>query len=216
MIDILPASIQSALVSGAANLQFVRLSMSPMVDDAAFRIALPSPWSSQKLSVSNPLPDGTFRITLPEGEYQVAAILPRLRGGLPRIYVVKSLTSGYTNLLSEPLTISGTESVGIRITFGTLMPGSWVRLSGRVLGIAPGTEGAARVVLAGEIIGTLHTAIKPDGSFEFPKVLQGQYIVRVVPSGIETTAAGRPRTPSDKVITVADKDVNGIEVVLPR
>jgi hypothetical protein len=216
VIDVVPASIQSALAAGATNLQFVRLGMSPLVDDATFRIALPSPWSSQKPSVSSPLPDGSFRITLPEGDYQVGAILPRLRGGLPRIYIVKSLSSGSANLLSEPLKILGSESVGIRATFGTQTPGSWVRLSGRVVGIAPGTEGDVRVVLAGEIIGTLHASIKPDGSFEFPRILQGQYIVRVAPSGMETIAAARPRTPSDKVITVADKDVTGIEVVVPR
>jgi hypothetical protein len=209
---VVPPNIQAVLTQGAASLELVRLGVSPLVDDATFRIALPSPFGDH-VGVSNPLPDGNFRITLPEGEYQVGAIFPRLRGGLPHIYTVKSLTSGSTNLLSEPLKISGAEPVEIQAAFGTIAPSPWMKLSGRVIGVAPGDEPNVKVILTGEIIVPLAAPINPDGSFEFPRVAQGTYILRLASKGAEATAIERRRTASDKVINVTDKDVTGIEIV---
>jgi hypothetical protein len=209
---VVPPNIQAVLTQGAASLELVRLGVSPLVDDATFRIALPSPFGDH-VGVSNPLPDGTFRITLPEGEYQVGAIFPRLRGGLPHIYTVKSLTSGSTNLLSEPLKISGAEPVEIQAAFGTIAPSPWLKLSGRVIGVAPGDVQNVKVILTGEIIVPLAAPINPDGSFEFPRVAQGTYILRLASKGAEAAAIERRRTASDNVINVTDKDVTGIEIV---
>ena len=225
---VLAPNIQATISQGAGSLQLVRLGVSPMVDEATFRIALPSPWSYQSLAFSDPLPDGSFRITLPEGEYHVAAILPRLRGGLPHIYTVKSLTVGPANLFSETLKIPAPESAEIRVIFGTITPVSWKKLSGLVSGIDPGDERNVRVILSGEIIASLSASVEADGSFEFPRVPPGRYVIRVASKGTvgavydhavidraygwERAAGARPRSPSDTMINVGDKDVTSIEI----
>jgi len=209
---VIPPNIQAAIGHGAGSLQLVRLGVSPMVDDATFRIALPSPWSYQSLAFSDQLFDGSFRITLPEGEYHVAAILPRLRGGLPHIYTVKSLTVGSTNLFSETLKIPAPEPAEIRVTFGTITPASWTKLSGRVIGIDPGDERNVRVILSGEITASISVSVEADGSFKFPSVTPGRYVIRVASQGEEQAAAARPRSPSDTMINVGDRDVTGIEI----
>jgi len=81
-----------------------------------------------------------------------------------------------------------------------------------VVGIQPGTKDDFRVVLSGEILATLLAPIKPDGSFEFPMVLQGTYIERVAPRGMEAAAAARPRTASENVIRVTDRDLTAIAI----
>ena len=217
LASIVPLNIQAALAGGAASLQLVRLGTSPLVDDATFRIALPSPWTFGNVSLSNPLPDASFRITLPDGDYHVAAILPRLRGGLPRIYNVKSLTSGSSDLLSDPLRISGADPAEIRVTFVTTPPSTWRKLSGRVVGLAAGAESTARVVLLGEVMANIDAPVNPDGSFEFPRVLPGRYIARFVAGSGEINAAAQRRLGvSDNIITVTDKDLSGIEISVPR
>jgi hypothetical protein len=159
LANVVPVNIQALLAAGATGLKVIRLGANPLVDDSTFRIALPS-WSFGNISVSNPLPDGGFRITLPEADYQVGAILPRLGG--PRIHIVKALTSGSTNLFSQPLKV---------------------------------------------------LAIHPDGSFEFPNVIQGRYVLHVIPKAMAMDPSKFPRTLSESTINVGDKDVSGIEIV---
>jgi hypothetical protein len=209
-------NIQRALASGVANVQMVRLGMSPLVDDATFRITLPSPWRYGNVSLSHPLPDGSFRVTLPDGEYHIGAILPRLRGGLPQIYNLKSLTSRSTNLLSDSLRISGMDVADIEVTFAAT-PNTWPRLRGRIVGLDPGLESSVQVVLLGEAMANTSVPISSDGSFEFPRVIPGRYIARVVTGSDEIAAAAqRRRDRSDTIITVSDEDLIGIEIIVPR
>jgi hypothetical protein len=214
LATVIPPNIQSALAGGVTDLRLIRLGDSPLVDDATFRIALPGEWSFQDVWLSNRLPGSSFKMTLPEGAYNVGAILPRLRGGLPRIYSVKSLGSGSRNLLSESLKISGGESAEIQAVFTTTSPAPWVKLSGRVLGLQAGAERDSRVVLSGEVVGTLEAPVQADGSFEFPQVLKGRYIARIASTPDVIAATQRPKSPSDQVITVEDKDVTGVQIVV--
>jgi hypothetical protein len=127
------------------------------------------------------------------------------------------LTSGSSYLLSDPLRISGADPAEIRVTFVTTTPSTWCKLSGRVVGLDAGAESTARVVLLGEVMANINAPVNPDGSFEFPKVLPGRYIARVVAnSGEITAAAQRRRDISDNIITVTDKDLSGIEITVPR
>ena len=109
------------------------------------------------------------------------------------------------------------------MTFGTITPASWTKLSGRVIGIDPGDERNVRVILSGEIIASISASVEADGSFEFPRVPPGRYVVRVASKGTvgavydraygsEQAAAARPRSPSDTMINVGDRDVTGIEI----
>ena len=98
------------------------------------------------------------------------------------------------------------------MTFGTITPASWTKLSGRVIGIDPGDERNVRVILSGEIIASLSASAEADGSFKFPSVTPGRYVIRVASEGAEQAAAARPRSPSDTMINVGDRDFTGIEI----
>jgi len=209
---VVPPNIQAVVSADAASLQVVRVGSSPLVDDAVFRIALPPQWHYQMSSSPDALSDGSFRITLPEGEYQVAAILPRLSARLPQVYTVTSLTSGSNSLLSESLKIPAPEPAEIRVAFGTTRPASWMKLSGRVTGFQPGDGQIVRVILNGELIGPLVSSVDSDGSFVFPRVTRGRYILRVGSRGGERAVSERRQGPSDTVINVTNGDVTGIEI----
>lgn len=73
-----------------------------------------------------------------------------------------------------------------------------------------------RVILSGEIIAPLAALINPDGSFEFPKLTQGRYVLRIASKGAETAAFQGPPTASDTTINVTSKDVTGVEIVWRR
>ena len=92
------------------------------------------------------------------------------------------------------------EAAETRVTFGTITPASWTKLSGRVIGIDPGDERNVRVILSGEIIASISASVEADGSFEFPSVTPGRYVIRVASKGAEQAAAARPRSPSDTMI----------------
>ena len=49
--------------------------------------------------------------------------------------------------------------------------------------------------------------VAPDGAFEFSRVLPGSYIVRVTPSPLGTVPP---------VVTVAERDVDDVKVVVPE
>jgi hypothetical protein len=69
-----------------------------------------------------------------------------------------------------------------------------------------------RVILNGEIIAPLAASINADGSFEFPGVAEGRYILRLASKGAETSTFERPLTASDTIINVTNRDVTGIEI----
>jgi hypothetical protein len=166
---------------------------------------------SQVLQVDiNALPDGSFRMKVPDGEYRVAAIpagLSPSARGIPGSYFLRSLTANSSDLMTEPLRISEMESQEIHAGFGTTAPNPWVKLSGRVKGLDP-AKNVLRVTLESNSTSTIETVVDSDGKFEFPAVLQANnYIARLIPAD---EGASSPR------ITVAGKDVSGVEIVVPR
>jgi len=62
------------------------------------------------------------------------------------------------------------------------------------------------------VIGSISASVEADGSFEFPSVTPGRYVIRVASKGAEKAAAARSRSPSDTTINVGDRDVTGIEI----
>lgn len=144
--------------------------------------------------------DGTFRAQLRPGEYRVGAA-----AGLPPGYTLQSIMYGRVDLLQSPLKISPGDSDELRINLATIGPSPAVSVSGRVTGIAPGQfhRISLREPTGGELSAALETTVGADGSFTFPKVLPGKYIVYL-----------RLRTVTQ--VTVGDKDVTGLTVAHPQ
>lgn len=156
-----------------------------------------------ELSV-NALPDGSFKIRLPEGSYRVAAVSNA--NAIPPRYLLRSLTYGPADLLKEPMTVSAEKPSEMLVGFGTTLANPWVKVSGRVVGADP-AKGPFRAALEGRTTATIETPVNQDGSFEFPRVLQGaSYSARLVPPNDAASAAP---------VLVRDKDVGGVEIVVP-
>jgi len=143
--------------------------------------------------------DGSFRVQLPPGEYRVG-----VPSGLPPGYSVKSIGYGGVDLLRNPLKISPGDSAELVIALAIQGPRPGVSVSGRVTGIPPGQfrRIALREPTGGDLSAALETSIGADGSFTFPKVLPGKYIVYF---------RLRAQTP----VTVGDKDVTGVTIAYP-
>jgi hypothetical protein len=131
--------------------------------------------------------------------------------GLPEGYSVKALASGSTDLLESPLAVSAAAPPAeIVIRLGVATPPPWVRVRGRMTreGRPAAPAPASRVTLTG-IARTdiFETAVRADGSFEFPQVLPGKYDARFVPGipGFDTVR-----------LAVGPEDVNGWEIAIPQ
>ena len=159
---------------------------------------------NQALNVSiNALPDGTFKLKLPEGDYRVVASTGTT---IPPAYVLKSFTYGSADLLKETLSISDRDSAELQIGFGTASSNPWVKLTGHLAGFDP-LAGPYRMALESPTTSTIEVPISADGSFEFTRVLQRTtYTLRLLPTN---DAASAPE------VNVVDKDIEGVEVVVP-
>jgi hypothetical protein len=158
------------------------------------------PAGANRTLTIRPQIDGTFRVQLPQGEYRLGA-----PGRLPQGYLLQSMMYGGVDLLRGPLKIASDDSAELLITLATNGPSPAVSVSGRVTGISPGQ--ALRIALreptGGELSAALETSVGADGTFTFPKVLPGNYIVYL---------RLRAQTP----IVVGDKDVTGLIVAIPQ
>jgi hypothetical protein len=126
-------------------------------------------------------------------DYQVAVT------GLPAGYTVKSMTSGSTNLLEQPLKVGVGETPQVTVLLGVSSPPPWVKVSGRATGVRP-TE----IVLSSPN-GTgvsQSTTPRPDGTFEFAGVLPGNYLL------IANTPIGGTST---SITAVSGKDLTNVE-----
>src|SRR6185436_10418978 len=108
------------------------------------------------------------------GEYRVGAPLR-----LPPGYTLQSIMYGGVDLLRSPLKIGPDDSAELVVNLATNGPPPLVSVSGRVTGIAPGQfqRIALRESTGGDLSTALETSLGADGSFTFPKVLPGNYIV---------------------------------------
>src|SRR5262249_36216332 len=121
--------------------------------------------------------------------------------------VLRSLTSGQADLVTEPLVISGSEHPEIHAGFSAASLNPWVKLSGRVVGFDP-TQGPFRVVIESHVTAPFETPVNPDGSFEFLTVLrEHEYTASLLPVNDAASVAK---------VAVADKDVSGVQITVPR
>jgi hypothetical protein len=140
----------------------------------------------------------TFRTTLPEGFFVFTAT------PIPSGFYVKSVTSGTTDLLSNPLHMGRTNPPSeIAVTLGVSTPSPWVKVSGYVKGLPAGTTS---ISFSGPIA-SISTPVAADGSFEFPKLLPGVYTM--------TTGVALGRSWQAITLTVPHRDVAGVELALP-
>jgi len=159
-------------------------------------------------------PDGSFKIPLLEGERSISLV----PSSIPKGYVVKSVTYGSMDLLKNPIRVSATDTAELKITLDST-PVTLVKVSGRVVGLGAAVP-VGTVTLAGSssivtdangvssIVssGSLDTPLNPDGTFVFPKVIAGNYTARFSGPGISGSTA----------VVVADKEISGVEIALPK
>ncbi len=142
-------------------------------------------------------PPATGTLSLNAGDYRVAAT------GLPAGYNVKSVTSGSTNLLEQPLRVGVGETPQVTVLLGVSSPPPWVKVSGRVTGYR-----ATEIALSGPGAASDVQFIvpKPDGTFEFAAVLPGSYSLEA------NTTIGSASTP---IVVVSGKDITNIVIKTP-
>jgi hypothetical protein len=148
-------------------------------------------------------PDGSFSVTLSAGEKITVNA-----DSLPSGYVVDSMNYGAQNLLTTPLSFTGSSTEELRVSLRAAIPPATVR--GRVVGIASLPSGS-HVWLTdfGGNQRTLETSINPDGSFAFARVAAGTYSIRLSTPGLPATTAATP-------VVVAGNDVSGVEISSAR
>ena len=153
-------------------------------------------------------PPATGSLSLNAGDYRVAVT------GLTAGYNVKSISSGSTNLMEQPLRIGIGETPQVRVLFGVSSPPPWVKVSGRVTGYKA-TEIA--LLRTGTSSDTQFIIPKPDGSFEFGSVLPGNYNLEAdtylgVVSTTITVVTGKDLT-NVEIHTPAARDIPGRVVI---
>jgi hypothetical protein len=137
---------------------------------------------------------GTDTLQMNAGDYRVAAT------GLPAGYNLRSITSGPTNLLEQPLRVGVGEAPQVTVLLGVTSPPPWVKVSGRVTGYR-----ATEIVLISPSDAQF-VVPKPDGTFEFSGVLPGSYNLEA------NTTVGVASTP---ITVVSGKDLTGVEIKTP-
>jgi len=188
-----------------SNLEFVipwtvDVSGSVSTEGGGMRPNLTLTFAGGSRGISSTNARDTFRITLPEGAYAIAA------NGLPSGFFIKSIKSGSTDLQSEPLKLSRTlPPPAIAVTLGVSTPPPWVKLTGRVTGL-PMPRADTRLSLNGPVTETLEAIVGSDGSFEFPKLLPGTYLIRINPA---------PLSLPQPSIIVPNSDLAGVLISFP-
>jgi hypothetical protein len=136
---------------------------------------------------------GTFDVSLSDGEARIKV------SRIPPDYEIQAITFGASDLLKEPLRVSGTEHPEIVVTLRRST--QTVRVSGRVLDAAGRAEGFGShpVVTLSNPLLIMQATIAADGSFEFLKVPPGIY---------NLSSPFRGQT----AITIADQEIEGLEI----
>jgi hypothetical protein len=151
--------------------------------------------------------DGSFKASLPEGSYQIAANITG-NGSAPPPYSLKAFTYGARNVLKDPIVVSTTEDAELGLTFAPVSSGSWVKVSGKVTGLT-GSQTPPTVTLNNpSFYFSVSTPLRPDGSFEFPKVYPGSYQARLLAANV----GGLPAVE----VSVGTRDVTGVDFAVPR
>ncbi len=116
-------------------------------------------------------PDGTFTTRLHAARHQVEL------GGMPVGYSVASIRLSSIDA-SKGFVVGNADVSGIVITVAS--PSRLPRVQGVITGLPAARLTSTRVEVTGPIIGSLETAAKQDGSFEFAAVIPGLYRLRLI------------------------------------
>jgi hypothetical protein len=164
---------------------------------------------SERIPVSITVPlSGRFTTSWPEGERRLdfSNVVDPLGleavNALPEGYALKSARQGNADILTEPLKLVAGGTVNVEITLHVTLP--MFAVSGRLE--AP-SRSATRMILTPDRASPgalsrnpLEAVIAADGSFEFPRVLPGKYMLR-----------GNTDAPGASVnVNVIDGDVRGV------
>lgn len=95
---------------------------------------------------------------------------------MPVGYTLASVRLGGQDV-SEGVEVGAGDVSGLVITIAP--PANLPRLRGKVIGVPASSLASARVELIGRVIGTFDAPVRQDGSFEFPAVTPGSYLVRI-------------------------------------
>jgi hypothetical protein len=134
--------------------------------------------------------DGTFDGMIPEGDHQFHVYASNR-------HTVASITWGSTNLLREPLKVSGRDANDILITLRNI-PQPTFKVSGRLVDVGT-LQGIGRTITLSGQSAQLEAPLGSDGSFEFASVENGIYRARSGSAALES-------------ITVQDRNIEGIEI----
>jgi hypothetical protein len=132
-----------------------------------------------------------------------------LVSGLPPGYTLKSLTYGTTDILKEPFKVAASDTLELRATLTTSSP-TPVRVRGRVIGLdaASFARGPVNATMTSAMYGaTLNSEVSTDGSFEFPTVYPGSFVLRA--NGISVLSS------PNLTVTVANTDIEKLEIRVP-
>lgn len=160
-----------------------------------------------------PFPDGELWIWLPEGEFRLG-VTTRSE------YSVKSLTCHSRDLLEEAFVVSASSGLRHPVRL-TLRLNNAVKVSGRVTGLDSWMERDDIPKVNMYRHGTLEwhsISLNTDGTFE-AAARPGIYILSVSTTRRDTTERAPSDTPptfSTLPFLLADKDVTGIEIDIPR
>ena len=145
--------------------------------------------------------DGSFPLSLSPG--QKIGVVP---GSIPAGYAVESVKYGALDLLTNPISFSGSGDE-LRVTLRAASPPSTV--SGRVVGFASLPSGShVWLTDTANLQWPIESVINADGTFVFAGVASGTYITRLDAPGISATAAAP--------VVVSGKNVAGIDITAPR
>jgi TonB family protein len=160
--------------------------------------------TGQSVGVSTQ-PDGSMRAVMPEGEYRVSW------SSLPVGYEIKSVTSGTIDLLTRSLKVSvDAPPEPIRVLV-SVEGNPWVKVSGRVTN--PGSN--RTLILTGPNVDQIQLTVNPDGTFEIPQALPGQYQVRPNPIPAASVAAIRLQATQLISVVIPNQDTTNLVIPLP-
>jgi len=149
--------------------------------------------------------DGSLRALVPEGEYRVSW------QSLPVGYEIKSVTSGNVDLLTHSLKVSvdaPPESVRVVLSVDGK---PWVKVSGRVTN--PGST--RTLILTGPNVDQIQLTVNPDGTFEIPQVLPGQYQVRPNPITVPSVPSIRLLATQSISVVIPNQDTTNLVIPMP-
>jgi hypothetical protein len=96
-------------------------------------------------------------------------------------FFIKAISNGSTDLLKEPFTVTAGASPEVVVTVGAPSPSPWIKIRGRITGLEAAQAKPTRITLTSANSADVTAEIRPDGAFDFPKVLPGSYSVLLTP-----------------------------------